>query len=120
MSGTIAHRIMGGSPLAVLGRLLVVSLLVGALMSWLDIDPAALFDWLRVSAMRLWASGFESLHLLGRYIVTGAALVIPVWLLIRLTSIGSATPKPRAGRWELPGAPDTDALSKSVRSEPRG
>ena len=121
MSGTIAHRMMGGSPLAVVGRLLIVSLLVGAVMSWMDIDPMAIFDWVQGAAVRLWATGFQSLHQVGRYIVTGAALVVPVWLLLRLTSHGYRdAPPTRTSRWTLPGSPEDETLSTTVRSERQG
>ncbi len=120
MPSTIAHRIMGGSPLAVIGRLLVVSLLVGALTSWLDVDPLAIVDWLEFTALRLWASGFQSLHLVGHYIVTGAILVLPIWLVLRLTSIGARDSGPRTGRWTLPGAPEGGVRPSPFKNESRG
>ena len=80
------HRFLGGSPAAVILRLVVVSILVGALLMWLGIRPADVFEQLTDLTDRLWALGFRSLRDLGDYIVAGAAIVIPVWLILRLLS----------------------------------
>ncbi len=90
--------------MAVLLRLAFVSLLVGALMAWLDIDALVLLSWIEQTVSRLWATGFDALRQLGRYFLAGAALVVPVWLVARLFSVGDARPRP-SGRWRLPGAP---------------
>ncbi|HEX4768864.1 MAG TPA: DUF6460 domain-containing protein [Lichenihabitans sp.] len=104
MSDSALHRFLGGSPLAVAVRLVFVSLIVGALMSWLDIDPVDLLVWLRVSVQHLWATGFEGLRQVGHYVAIGAAVVLPVWLVLRI--LGGARGRPaRApdGPWRLPG-----------------
>ena len=83
---TPLRRFLGGSPLAVVVRLALVSMLVGALLMWLDIRPAEVFQQLTDLLDRLWALGFRSLRDLGAYIVAGAAIVVPVWLILRLLS----------------------------------
>ena len=98
------HRFLGGSPLAVLLRLAFVSLVVGALMAWLDIDALVLLSWIEQTVARLWAAGFDAVRQLGRYFLAGAALVVPIWLVTRLFGAGQARPRP-GGPWRLPGAP---------------
>lgn len=83
---TPLRRFLGGSPLAVIVRLTVVSILVGALFMWLGIRPADVFEQLGDIVDRLWALGFQSLRGLGDYIIAGAAIVVPVWLVLRLLS----------------------------------
>ena len=83
---TPLHRFLGGSPLAVVVRLALVSILVGVLLMWLDIRPAEVFQQLGDLVDRLWAFGFRSLRDLGDYIVAGAIIVVPVWLILRLMS----------------------------------
>ena len=83
---TPLHRFLGGSPLAVIVRLAVVSLLVGALLMWLDIRPAEVFQQLTDVLDRLWALGFRSIRDMGDYLVAGAIIVVPVWLILRLLS----------------------------------
>lgn len=80
------RRFLGGSPLGVLLKLLAVSFLVGALLMWLHITPADVFQELVDLADRLGLLGFRSLRDFGDYIAAGAAIVIPVWLVIRLLS----------------------------------
>ena len=85
-SDTPMRRFLGGSPVAVLLRLVLVSILVGALLMWLDIRPAEVFEQLAEVARRLWALGFQSIRDLGNYIVAGAAIVVPLWRILRLLS----------------------------------
>ena len=80
------HRFLGGSPLAVLVKLLVVSLLVGVLLMWLNIRPLDVFRILSDLANRLWALGLDGVREFGTYIVAGGAIVVPLWLLSRVLS----------------------------------
>lgn len=84
MSNGSVSRFLGGSPGAVLVKLLLVSLLVGVVLAWLGITPFGLWLGLRDFAHAIVANGFRGLHDIGRYILTGAAIVIPVWLVLRL------------------------------------
>ncbi len=84
MHDTTATRFLGGSPLTVLIRLVVVSLLVGALMSWLGIDAADILRSVERGVVRLWGSGFAALGDIGRTVAAGALVVVPVWFVLRL------------------------------------
>ncbi len=84
-----AHRLFGGPPVAVLVRLLFVSIVVGALLMWLRIEPFALFQGLARLADRLWAEGFAALGQVGSTLLAGAAVVLPVWVVLRLLSFGA-------------------------------
>src|ERR1035438_3701747 len=61
---------MGGSPLAVVGRLVLVSILVGIVLAALRLDP---FD-----------ISVEQLRWLWRYFLLGTVIIIPIWLIMRL------------------------------------
>jgi hypothetical protein len=84
MSNDTMTKVFGGSPFAVLGRLILVSILVGVILSALGLDP---FDIVR-SVERLirsvWNMGWEAVRYVWRYFLLGAVLVIPIWILIRL------------------------------------
>lgn len=80
------ERVLGGPPLAVAVRLFVVSLIVGALLLWLDIRPIEVFDALRRFVDRLWFLGWDSIRSVIDYVIAGALLVVPCWLLLRLMS----------------------------------
>jgi uncharacterized protein DUF6460 len=77
-------RFFGGSPLAVLGRLLLVSILVGVVLSVLGLDPFDILQSLQRLVQSLWNTGFESFRWLWRYFLLGAVIVIPIWLIMRL------------------------------------
>jgi hypothetical protein len=83
-------RFFGGAPAAVLVRLAVLSLVVGALMVWLDVDPMAVIDAIDAVGRRIWAMGFDSVRELGRYVAAGALVVVPIWFLARLFSFGAS------------------------------
>ena len=80
------ERVLGGPPVAVFMRLFVVSLIVGALLMWLDIRPFEVFDALRRFVDRLWYLGWDSIRSVIDYVIAGALLVVPCWLLLRLMS----------------------------------
>lgn len=80
-------RFLGGSPLAVLVRLLFVSLIVGALLAWLDIHPRDIFSGLERFIRRFTNMGFAAVREVGGYILIGAMIVVPVWLVMRLLNI---------------------------------
>jgi hypothetical protein len=77
-------RFLGGSPASVLVRLLIVSFVVGALMVWLDIHPMDIYFGLRRFFHRIWMLGFDSIREIGSYILAGAVIVVPVWIVLRL------------------------------------
>ena len=85
-SRTPSERLLGGPPLAVAARLVVVSLLVGALLMWLDIRPFEIFDALRRLIDRLWYLGWDSVRAVLDYVVAGALIVVPCWIVLRLMS----------------------------------
>lgn len=80
-------RFLGGSPGAVFLRLLFVSLIVGAFMMWLEIRPKDVFDGIVEVANRIWGMGFRAIREIIDYILVGAAIVLPVWLVLRLLTM---------------------------------
>ncbi len=77
-------RFLGGSPGSVLAKLIFLSLLVGAFMAFLDITPLglieSLFDWIS-SILNL---SLDTVKEVGLWILYGAVIVVPLWLLSRL------------------------------------
>jgi hypothetical protein len=84
---SLGYRLFGGPPLTVLLRLLFVSLVVGALLMWLDIEPMDVVRGVLRVADRLWAMGFDAFGQAGRYILAGAVIVVPVWFVVRLLTL---------------------------------
>ncbi|MBL8590180.1 MAG: hypothetical protein JNK46_16725 [Methylobacteriaceae bacterium] len=84
MADSTFSRFIGGSPVTVFVRLIFASLVVGALLMWLDIHPLDIFDSLERIVRRLWAMGFGAVRHVADYILAGAVIVVPIWLLMRL------------------------------------
>ena len=78
------ERFLGGSPAAVFVRLLAVSVVVGALLMWLDIRPADIFYAVNRFINRLWLLGFDAVRELAQYVLVGAMIVVPIWLIMRI------------------------------------
>ena len=78
------NRFLGGSPASVLAKLIFLSLLVGAFMAFLGITPfrlvEGLFDWI-TSILDL---SLDTVKEIGLWVLYGAVIVIPLWLLSRL------------------------------------
>ncbi len=119
MHDTIATRFLGGSPLTVLMRLVVVSLLVGALMSWLGIDAADILHDVERGILHLWGSGFVALGNVGRTLVAGALVVVPVWFVVRILRYRG--PRSRIARDEFRDVTGPQAAGQQTRraEEPR-
>jgi hypothetical protein len=83
MSESMA-RVFGGSPAAVLGRLILASILVGVILSALGLDPFDIVHSIERLIRTLWNMGFDAFRWLWRYFLLGAVIVIPIWILVRL------------------------------------
>ncbi len=80
------HRFLGGSPLSVAFRLILLSILVGVVLAAIGLDPWNILTSIRILFRRLWDIGFDAIHWLWRYFLLGAVIVIPIWFLSRLFS----------------------------------
>jgi hypothetical protein len=78
------HRFLGGPPLSVLGRLVLLSILVGVILAAIGLDPWNIVESVRALIVHVWRMGFDVLRWLWRYFLLGAVIVVPIWLLVRL------------------------------------
>jgi Family of unknown function (DUF6460) len=85
----VVHRFFGGSPMAVLVRLILLSILVGVVLAALGFDPQNLFPSLQRLIMRIWDMGWDAVNWAWKYFILGALLVIPVWLIVRVVKMQS-------------------------------
>src|ERR1700743_3641922 len=85
------YRFLGGSPLAVAFRLILLSILVGVVLAAIGFDPWNIVNSIRLLFQRIWDLGFDAVNGLWRYFLLGAVIVIPIWVLSRIFS----TPRPR-------------------------
>ncbi len=78
------NRFLGGSPLAVLAKLILLSVLIGVVLSALGLDPRDIFRSLRRFIQNIWDMGFDAVVWLWQYFLLGAVIVIPIWLIMRM------------------------------------
>ena len=79
-------RVFGGSPLAVLGRLVLVSILVGVVLAALGLDPFDIISSVERLIRSIWNMGFDAFRWLWRYFLLGAVIVIPIWIIMRVVN----------------------------------
>jgi len=75
---------LGGSPLSILVKLVFLSLLVGALLAFLDVTPADLVNRVIRMLRSIFGLSFDAVRDIGRWILYGAMIVVPVWIVVRL------------------------------------
>lgn len=80
------ERFFGGSPILIVLKLVIASLIIGVVLSFFGFNPNNLYH----AIIRLgdWISslGFDAVKTTARYIILGALIVIPLWLLARFFS----------------------------------
>ena len=77
-------RFLGGPPLAVLGKLILLSVLIGVVLTVLGLDPWNIVESIQRLIRQIWNMGFDAVRWLWQYFLLGAVIVIPIWLILRL------------------------------------
>jgi len=78
------RRFLGGSPLAVILKLALLSILVGFVLTVIGLDPRNILWSIEALVRTVLDLGFEAFDWLWRYLLLGAVIVVPIWLLMRL------------------------------------
>jgi hypothetical protein len=94
------NTFLGGSVLGVLVRLIVLSIVVGVVLSALGITPQNIFYQFNNLLQRIYDLGFGAIEAVLGYLILGAVVVVPVWLISRLIKVSRRSdvpPPPRGG-----------------------
>jgi len=75
---------LGGSPAAVALRLLVVSFIAGLVLAAMGLEPETLYTNVLRMARHLVEYGLSDVREISRTLLTGAMVVIPIWIVLRL------------------------------------
>lgn len=78
------NQFIGGRPSAVIIRLLVISILLGILLSFFEIDPFNFWNSIKNLFVRIYDMGFDAFEWIASYLALGAVIVLPIWLVGRL------------------------------------
>jgi hypothetical protein len=76
-------RFLGGPPLAVAFRLILLCVLVGVILHALGFDPGNIIESIRRMVQAIWDMGFDAVRWVWRYFLLGAIIVVPIWLIVR-------------------------------------
>ena len=85
MAGKL-NRFLGDTPLRVAIKLLVLSFVVGFVMSALGWYPRDIFNGILRFINRVWELGFSVVYDSLEYLILGAAVVIPIFIIMRVLS----------------------------------
>jgi H+/gluconate symporter-like permease len=78
---------MNKSAMHVIWKLLVVSLLVGLALDYFDISPADLIHDIPETVGRILDKLLQFINWGGKYILLGAIVVVPVWIIMNIGMI---------------------------------
>jgi len=78
------YRIFGGPPLTIIGQLLLYSLICGIILSAAGYTPISLLQRLMNWFLSLFNMGGNIFYMFGHWLMSGAMLIIPLWLVIRI------------------------------------
>lgn len=84
MADESVRRFLGGSPLGVAVKLILLSILVGFVLTVLGLDPRNILWSIEALIRSVFNLGFEAFEWLWRYLLLGAVIVVPIWLIVRL------------------------------------
>ena len=79
-------RFLGDTPLRVFLKLVVISFLVGVLMSAFGWSPFDVLEGIRNFFLDIWNMGFSAIERFFGYFLLGAAIVVPALIILRLLS----------------------------------
>jgi hypothetical protein len=86
MADNAVTRFLGGAPASVAIKLVIVSIIVGALLHFAGLSPAALVRGLGRMIESLIGSGWDAVRTVAEFALYGAMIVVPVWLVARLVA----------------------------------
>ena len=78
------NRFLGGSLSSTFIKLIFLSIIVGAFMAFLDLTPWGLIENFVDFIRRVFGSGLAAVREVGRWLLYGAIVVVPLWLLSRV------------------------------------
>ena len=86
MASENINRFLGGDPLSVFFRLVLLSILIGVVLSAFGLDPFNIVESIFRLIRRIWEMGFDAIAWVWRYFLLGAVIVIPIWLIVRFVN----------------------------------
>jgi hypothetical protein len=91
--GMDRNTIFGGNPFGVLLRLALISIAVGIVMKALGIDLGNFFQRINELLRNIYDLGFGAVEWVLEYMLLGALVVVPIWLIARVARSTKSNPE---------------------------
>ena len=78
------NRFLGDTPVRTIVKLAIICVVVGFVMHTFGFYPMDIVYWIRRVFLELWHSGFAALGRVGDYLLLGAAIVVPLFIIVRI------------------------------------
>lgn len=82
-------RFFGGSPLWVLAKLVMLSVVIGVILAVFQIDAFAIVRAIEDLFYSFFNNIWDAVETLLRWFLLGAVIVFPIWLIARLLKLGA-------------------------------
>lgn len=83
MNDDALSRFLGGKPSTVLLKLVIISVIVGALLHWAGLSPLSLLRGAEAMVRGLIGTGWDAVRNVAEFALYGAMVVVPIWLIAR-------------------------------------
>jgi len=83
------NQFLGDTPFRVFIRLLALSFIVGLVLSAIGLRPFEIIQWFERLVRRIYEMGFDVIREAADYLILGAVIVVPVFLVMRLMKISN-------------------------------
>jgi len=77
-------KIFGGSPPAVILKIAIASVCVGLLLAITGMDPMMVWEDAFATIGNVWSLALDWFAWAGKYLIMGAIIVVPIWIVVRL------------------------------------
>jgi hypothetical protein len=91
------ERFLGGSPLGVALRLIIISVVVGIVLTALGYNPRDLATAISELIRAITNFGFDWVESAVQYFLLGAVIVVPIWLILRFLKFMTGDTKGKDG-----------------------
>lgn len=90
-------KLLGGPLLPTITKLALACVAVGILLAIFGVEPYSIWENFLATVVKIWDMGFGLVDWALKYLVLGAIIVIPIWVVSRFWSVVFDRSKPTNG-----------------------
>ncbi|GAB5501539.1 DUF6460 domain-containing protein [Pyruvatibacter sp.] len=81
------NNIFGGSPPAVILKIVIASVCIGLLLDLTGMSPESIWEDAFATIGDIWGLAIGWFAWAGKFLVMGAIIVVPIWIVVRLFDV---------------------------------